>query len=96
VFELEHVAVVREEFRGQFGPGAVGIGWDLMLLGLGKHLTGGGISGVDAADWQTSPEGKDFMTRSGEAWGAAYAASGADAEVVAATTAATIAFYTGG
>jgi hypothetical protein len=96
VFELEHVAVVPEEFRGQFGPGAVGIGWDLMLLGLGKHLTGGGISGVDAADWQTSPEGKDFMTRSGEAWGAAYAASGADAEVVAATTAATIAFYTGG
>ncbi|MGW0775668.1 SRPBCC family protein [Streptomyces sp. NPDC002835] len=96
VFELEHVAVVPEEFRGQFGPGAVGIGWDLMLLGLGKHLTGSGISGVDAADWQTSPEAKDFMTRSGEAWGAAYAASGAGAEVVAATTAATIAFYTGG
>lgn len=35
------------------------------------------------------------MARSGNEWGAAYAASGADPEVVAATTAATIAAYTG-
>ncbi|MFE7389017.1 SRPBCC family protein [Streptomyces sp. NPDC057582] len=96
VFELEHVAVVPEEFWGQFGPGAVGVGWDLMLLGLGRHLAGGEISKADAAAWQTSPEAKEFMTRSGEEWGAAYAASGADTGVVAATTAATIGFYTGG
>ncbi|MGW1550808.1 SRPBCC family protein [Streptomyces sp. NPDC002346] len=96
VFELEHVAVVPEEFWGQFGPGAVGVGWDLMLLGLGRHLAGGEISKADAAAWQTSPKAKEFMTRSGEEWGAAYAASGADTGVVAATTAATIGFYTGG
>ncbi len=95
VFELEHVAVVPEEFWGPFGPGAVGVGWDLMFYGLGKHLAGGEISKEDAGAWPTSPEGKEFITRSGEAWGAAYAASGADAEVVAATTAATIGFYTG-
>ena len=95
VFELEHVAVVPEEFIGQFGPGAVGVGWDGMLLGLSMHLAGNGISREEAEAWQTSPEGKEFSRLSAEAWGAAYAASGADAETVAATTAATIAFYTG-
>ncbi|MCT9082878.1 SRPBCC family protein [Streptomyces fulvoviolaceus] len=95
VLELEHVAVVPEEFWGQFGPGAVGIGWDLAFLGLGEHLAGGDITKGDAEAWQNSPEAKQYMTRSGEEWGAAYAASGADAETVAATTAATIGAYTG-
>ncbi|GGZ70174.1 SRPBCC domain-containing protein [Streptomyces subrutilus] len=95
VLELEHAAVVPEEFRAKFGPGAVGIGWDLGLLGLGMHLAGGGMSREEAEAWQVTPEARQFITRSGEAWGAAYAASGAAPEVAAATTAATIAFYTG-
>jgi uncharacterized protein YndB with AHSA1/START domain len=95
VFELEHVAVVPPEFWGQFGPGAVGVGWDGALLGLRMHLAGGGMSRGEAEAWQVSDEGKAFNTRSGELWGEAYAASGADEAVVAATSAATIAFYTG-
>ncbi|QXE36142.1 SRPBCC family protein [Streptomyces sp. GMY02] len=95
VFELEHVAVVPDEFWGQFGPGAVGVGWDMMFFGLRKHLAGGEITKEEAATWHTTPEGKEFITRWGEAWGTAYAASGADTEAVAATTAATIGFYTG-
>ncbi|WP_328436486.1 SRPBCC family protein [Streptomyces sp. NBC_00444] len=95
VLELEHVAVVPDGFWDQYGPGSVGVGWDLGLLGLDRHLAGGEISREEAEAWDTSPEGREFATRSGEAWGAAYAASGAEAEVVAATTAATIAFYTG-
>jgi hypothetical protein len=59
------------------------------------HLAGGGMSREEAEAWQLSDEGKAYATRSGELWGEAYAASGADEEVVAATTAATIAFYTG-
>lgn len=95
VFELEHVAVVPDEFRDRFGPGAVGVGWDLMFLGLGMHLAGAGMTKEEVEVWQTSSEAKEYTTRSGEAWGAAYAASGADPETVAATTAATIGFYTG-
>ncbi|MEU5655917.1 SRPBCC family protein [Streptomyces sp. NPDC047737] len=95
VFELEHASVLPEEFRSQYGPGAVGIGWDLALLGLGWHLTGGGLSPEDAVEWQNSPEAKAFVARSGEEWGRAFAASGADPEIVTATTVATIAFYTG-
>ncbi|MEV7001546.1 SRPBCC family protein [Streptomyces sp. NPDC093982] len=95
VLELEHVAVVPDEFWDQFGPGAVGVGWDLGLLGLAMHLAGGGMSKEESEAWQLSDEGKAYATRSGELWGEAYTASGADGEVVAATTAATIAFYTG-
>ncbi|MFE5919420.1 SRPBCC family protein [Streptomyces sp. NPDC056468] len=95
VLELEHVAVVPDEFWDQFGPGAVGIGWDLGLLGLAMHLGGGGMSKEESEAWQLSDEGKAYATRSGELWGEAYTASGADGQVVAATTAATIAFYTG-
>jgi uncharacterized protein YndB with AHSA1/START domain len=95
VFELEHVAVVPEEFRSRFGPGAVGIGWDLALLGLGWHLAGGGLSPEDAVEWQSSPDAKDYVARSAEEWGRAFAATGADPEIVTATTVATIEFYTG-
>ncbi len=38
--ELEHAAHVEEHWK-KFGPGAVGIGWDLGLLGLARHLETG-------------------------------------------------------
>ncbi|MER6282636.1 SRPBCC family protein [Streptomyces sviceus] len=93
--ELEHVAVVPDDFWDQFGPGAVGVGWDLGLYGLALHLAGGGLDKEEAATWHTTPEGSAFITGSGEGWGEAYAASGADQETAARTAAATIAFYTG-
>ncbi|MFI1394152.1 SRPBCC family protein [Streptomyces sp. NPDC020681] len=92
VFELEHVAVVPPEM-GDFGPGAVGVGWDLTLLGLGLYLSGSPIDPRDGAAWQSSDEAREFMTRSSEAWGAAFAASGAPADVVAVAVSATTAFY---
>jgi uncharacterized protein YndB with AHSA1/START domain len=95
VLELEHVAVVPDDFWDQFGPGAVGVGWDLGLYGLALHLAGGGISKEEAATWHTTPEGSAFITGSSEGWGEAYAASGADQETATRTTAATLAFYTG-
>ncbi|NNN32312.1 SRPBCC family protein [Streptomyces sp. S3(2020)] len=95
VFEVEHVAVVPEDFWKQFGPGAVGIGWDSIALGLGMHLAGRGMSREESEAWQGTAEAKDFFRRSGEEWGAAYAASGADPETVTATTTATIGAYTG-
>ncbi|WP_406163135.1 SRPBCC family protein [Streptomyces sp. NBC_00882] len=95
VLELEHVAVVPDEFWDQFGPGAVGVGWDLGLYGLALHLAGGGLSKEEAATWHTTPEGGAFITGSGEGWGEAYAASGVDQETATRTTAATIAFYIG-
>ncbi|MFE2446127.1 SRPBCC family protein [Streptomyces sp. NPDC059426] len=91
VFELEHVAVVPPEMWDRFGPGAVGVGWDGALLGLVLHLAG--RTPADPEAWQTSDEAREFMTRSSAAWGAAYEASGAPAEVAAATMRATTRFY---
>jgi uncharacterized protein YndB with AHSA1/START domain len=89
--ELEHVAVVPPEMWDQFGPGAVGVGWDLMMLDLGLHLSGDTID--DLATWQESDEAREFMTRSSEAWGEAYGASGAPSDVVAAAVRSTTGFY---
>ncbi|MFI0817893.1 SRPBCC family protein [Streptomyces sp. NPDC021098] len=91
VFELEHVAVVPAEFWDRFGPGATGVGWDLALLGLGLHLRGESID--DPAAWEGSDEAREYSTRSSEAWGAAYEASGAPADLAAAAARATTAFY---
>lgn len=91
--ELEHTAIVPAEMWDQFGPGAVGIGWEGGLLGLALHLTGGTID--DPMAWQVSGEGRDFNTRSSVAWGEVSRAAGADAETVARNVANTTAFYTG-
>jgi uncharacterized protein YndB with AHSA1/START domain len=89
--QLAHVAVVPDEFWDQYGPGAVGVGWEGGLLGLELHLSGGSIS--DPIAWQLSDEGRAFNTRSSLAWGEAHRAAGADDDVVARTVANTTAFY---
>jgi uncharacterized protein YndB with AHSA1/START domain len=91
LLELEHAAVVDPGFWDQYGPGAVGVGWDLTLLGLALHLAGEVIE--DHTAWEVSPEGRRVATQSSEAWGAAYRASGATPEAVAAAVEHTTAFY---
>jgi len=78
VFELEHAMALDPDHWGRFGPGAVGVGWDLTVLGLGLHLRGGTIDDPDA--WSRSPEAQEFMTLSSRTWGAAHKASGASLE----------------
>lgn len=76
--ELRHTAQVPPEWWAQFGPGAVGIGWDSMLLGLALHVGGGSLGdGVDPAQWVASDEGKAFFALSSERWRAANVGFGA-------------------
>jgi uncharacterized protein YndB with AHSA1/START domain len=89
--ELEHTAIVPEEFWTQFGPGAVGVGWDGGMLGLSLHLSGGELD--DSAAWQVSEEGRRFYELCSEAWGAANQAAGADPSEVATMVANTTQFY---
>ena len=93
-FELEHTAVVPDEFWDGYGPGAVGVGWDQGLLGLTLHLRGDSVG--DPTAWQLSDEGREFAKQSSEAWGEANRAAGADPAVVARNVATTLAFYTTG
>ena len=89
--ELEHTAIVPAEFWDQFGPGAVGVGWDGGMLGLALHLLGGSVG--DPMAWQVSAEGREFNTLSSQAWGAANEAAGTDPAVVATMVANTTQFY---
>jgi uncharacterized protein YndB with AHSA1/START domain len=88
---FEHVAIVPEDRWAEFGPGAVGVGWDGGLLGLSLHLRGGAIE--DPLAWQLSEEGREFYTLSSRAWGRANEAAGADPEVAARGVENTTAFY---
>jgi uncharacterized protein YndB with AHSA1/START domain len=93
--ELAHTAPVDEHWD-QFGPGAVGIGWDLGLIGLSLHLASG--EPVDAASvdaWTRSSDGRDFMIGSSDSWCAADVASGTPTEDAAGKAARTLAAYTG-
>jgi len=89
--ELAHTAVVPEEPWLEYGPGAVGVGWDLGLLGLSRHLRGEAVA--DPMAWQLSKEGREFAARSSAAWGAANEAAGADPAVAARAVANSTAFY---
>jgi uncharacterized protein YndB with AHSA1/START domain len=97
-FELTHIAHVDDERWTEYGPGAVGVGWDLGLLGLGLHLASGGEQ-VDAEAfmaWSASDEAKAFIAASSTQWGEATIAAGEEAEAARARAARTTAFYTGG
>lgn len=95
LLELIHSGVTQAHNWTEFGPGAVGVGWDMTLHGLGLHL-GGGTRPADPTTWMVSPEGRAFMTDSSEQWGEAFLAAGADPADVAAKVARTTKAYTGG
>jgi uncharacterized protein YndB with AHSA1/START domain len=92
---LEHTALIEDHWN-QFGPGAVGIGWDLAVVGLARHLEGAApVDSAEAGAWMGSPAGKEFMSRSGELWRAAHVASGFDPALAKERSDRTIAFYRG-
>ena len=96
VLTLEHVGHIDDEFWEQFGPGAVGIGWELGLLGLAGHLGAPGIATpAEAEAWSASEEGRDYVRHSGEGWYAAQVAAGTDPAAARAAADRTVAFYTG-
>jgi uncharacterized protein YndB with AHSA1/START domain len=96
-FELEHVAPVTDEFADQFGPGAVGIGWDMGMFGLANYVTdpSSAMGPQEGAAWAASEDGKQFMKASSDAWADADVAAGTDPERARTLAANTYAAYTG-
>jgi uncharacterized protein YndB with AHSA1/START domain len=93
--ELRHEAVVEEHWK-QFGPGAVGVGWDLSLLGLGLHLeTGESLDPEEFQSWSLSEDGKDFIRLSSDGWGEAAVAAGDDRDHALAAAEMVRQFFTG-
>ena len=93
---LEHIAHVPDDFWNQYGPGAVGVGWDLTMLGLGRHLeTGATADPKEGAEWPTTEDGKQFVNGSSEEWGRASIAAGTPELAAREAAGRTTAFYTG-
>ena len=93
-FELEHTAHVDEKWA-EFGPGAVGVGWDMGLVGLGAYLSSGqAVDPQQGAAWAASDEGKQFMSLCSERWYDANVAAGTDEAEARAAADRTTAAYT--
>ena len=91
---LTHTAHVSELWC-EYGPGAVGVGWELGLVGLAIHLMQPTEPKLDEAAFAASPDGKAFIAGSSDGWGQAAVAVGADPDAARAAARRTTAFYTG-
>lgn len=91
---LSHICPFDDHFK-KYGPGAVGIGWELGLVGLTVHLTNAESERFDEERFASSTEGKTFMTSSSLRWRQAAVAAGEDLSVAVAAEKLTTAFYTG-
>ena len=97
---LEHIVHESDadEHWAKYGPDAVGVGWDLALMGLGLHLEApdADLPPEIKTDWPASDEGKAFMRMSAQAWSEAHIAGGAEPGAAKAMAQRTAEFYTGG
>lgn len=91
---LNHTALLSPHW-GEYGPGAVGVGWDLGLLGLALHLGAPDEPKLDEEAFAVSPAGRAFITGCSDGWASAAIAGGAYADVAHAAARRTTAFYTG-
>lgn len=89
-FELRHL-VPPSPHWDQFGPGAVGVGWDLALPALAIDLAGGDMPSSE--EFEASPEAAEFMLHSSKLWAEAHVASGEDAATANSMAEATASFY---
>ncbi|MEU6581523.1 SRPBCC family protein [Nocardia sp. NPDC046763] len=93
--ELTHEVPFEPEMWGRFGPGAVGVGWDLTLAGLGSYLSSG--EAVDPKEGQhvhRTPEGRVFIRASVTGWGEAAIADGDEPATAQTAADAAYSFYT--
>jgi uncharacterized protein YndB with AHSA1/START domain len=93
--ELVHEAAVDPEMWKQFGPGAVGLGWDLALVGLGMHVESGRpVDPEVATGFNFSDEGRDYLRVAAAGWADAAVADGDDREAADLAAATTFEAYT--
>ncbi|EOM77142.1 activator of HSP90 ATPase [Rhodococcus rhodnii] len=77
VLTVQHDSEPSDEMWEQYGPGALGIGWDLTILGLANYLeTGEPVDPRETLDWTLSEAGHEFVGLAAAAWEAADIATG--------------------
>jgi uncharacterized protein YndB with AHSA1/START domain len=93
---LEHV-LPHDPKWDEFGPGAVGVGWDLTLFGLHNHFASNAASADprEKMAWLFSNDGKEFVRGTSDEWYRAAVTGGADPSSARAAADRTTAAYTG-
>lgn len=92
---IKHTAVVPPEWWDQFGAGAVGIGWEMVLMGIAEHLAAPDGPPLDPADPALRGPLNEIMAASSVAWADTEVAAGGDPDQARAAAERTLAFYTG-
>ena len=94
--ELEHVAHLSPHWDS-YGPGAVGVGWDLGFMGLARHLAEpeADLPAEAVAGWGETQEARDMMRVTSDDWGRAAIAAGEDRAQALKAAESTRRFYSG-
>lgn len=93
--DLHHIMHV-DQLWTEFGPGAVGVGWEMALPGLAIHLASGrSVTEDETASWPASEEGKRFIEMSAGRWAEASIEAGTDPGAARSAAARVLAAYTG-
>lgn len=94
--ELQHIAHISPHWD-QFGPGAVGVGWDLGFMGLSRHLAEpeAEVPAEAVEGWFGSEEAKSFIRTASDGWGEAAMRAGESRDSALRSAEATRAFYSG-
>ena len=71
---LTHTALLSPHWD-EYGPGAVGVGWEMGLLGLAMHLPQPNEPRPDEMEFVTSDAGKAFISGSSDGWAQAAIAA---------------------
>ena len=94
--ELRHIAHIDPHWD-KFGPGAVGVGWDLGFMGLARHIAepdaAVALEAVEA--WFATDEYKGLVRATSEGWGQAAIAAGEAQSHALEAAEATRRFYVG-
>ena len=91
---LSHTALLSPHWD-EFGSGAVGVGWEMGMLGLALYLAQLDEPKLDEEEFAGSSEGRALMVGSSGGWGQASIDAGEAPEAARAAAARTAAFYTG-
>ena len=95
MLELVHEAPVDPDLWALYGPGAVGLGWDMTLLGLGIHVeTGAPVDPEVASSLNFMPEGQQLLRLAADGWRDAAVADGDEPEAAAKAADTAYAAYT--
>ncbi|KAM3497710.1 hypothetical protein MY10362_008945 [Beauveria mimosiformis] len=93
VVELRHTFPVDAHWK-KYGPGAGGVGWDMVLLGLAMHLRG--MAKPSDEEWAASDEAAVFAQRASDKWREAAVQGGEDEAWAQEAADRTTAFYVPG